>query len=397
MVQGNAYTYMFSLPLQVSHILPYSAPAWEAATQAALRTGFLWHLPIQHLAYITAALAAASHPCSHAFVAELLGVTNARLSALVSWQQLQQQGDRREQGRRAGGLGAGAGGGKGMVWGVVPPMKRFQAAKQQGKGAQGRGLSSHTGMGSVRQQRVAGGGRRASMVNTDTGGLRATVGGRRGSSGVEWFVDERHQGLRRLRGTLKARGGARLMALGKESGRVSRSSRAGENTGETPFLDRERVGPLTLRSAGVLASAATRLCVAVSTTGAVEHFGHPTQSTARVAAAEEGGSDERVSARMKPGEHRSAGGAGRSSASEIGGGWEGSGRSGVDGHHRLNHLHLMGDEQAEVLPELLQQLQMLLRAWLKCSAPDVARRGWVHRAAAFAASFYSSMLTFAKM
>ncbi|KAF5829204.1 hypothetical protein DUNSADRAFT_16408 [Dunaliella salina] len=342
---------------QVSHIVPYSAPAWEAATQAALHTGFLWHLPIQHLAYIAAALAATSHPCSRTFVAELLAAATARLTAIVAWQQLQQQGDRREQGRRAGGLGAGAGGGKGMLWGVQPPMKRFlRAAKQQqgGRPLGGSGMPNHTHLGPTRQQRATGGGHRGSVVRSNAGGVAETQAGGERGSGVEWYVDERQPGLRRLRGTLKARGGARLMALSKHSGRKSRSTQAWKKVGEAPSFGRERVGPLTLRSAGVLASAAVRLCVAVSTAQAFEHSSQSTQSNARMTAVGGGESDEGAFAGMKEGKHGGPeAGQGVPSISGSGGSWEGARSLGA------------GDQGVKTLPELLQQLQMLLRAWLK--------------------------------
>jgi len=61
-----------SQTMQVSQVLRYSEPLWHAASHQAVHSGFLWHLPLQHLAYIAAAYAAASHPCSPSFLADLL-------------------------------------------------------------------------------------------------------------------------------------------------------------------------------------------------------------------------------------------------------------------------------------------------------------------------------------
>lgn len=101
---------------QVSQIIPYSQPTWHTASQDALHTAFLWHLPLQHLAYISAAYAAAAHPCTPAFLTELLHAAVAKLRLFVSRQQQQAAAAAQQKGQRGmgvrGGLGVGRSGGK---------------------------------------------------------------------------------------------------------------------------------------------------------------------------------------------------------------------------------------------------------------------------------------------
>lgn len=88
---------------QVSRVIPYSEPTWQSASEQALGSAFLWHLPLQHVAYIAAAYAAASHACSPAFLADLLHAALVRLRVLLS---KQREEERQQRGQGAGRAGA---------------------------------------------------------------------------------------------------------------------------------------------------------------------------------------------------------------------------------------------------------------------------------------------------